>query len=571
MAIEETASGTDLLGQLNEEVQTLPQNRLGAVIALTDGITLPGRLDLPEGVPFHGLLTGSEEETDLSVKISSHPLFVPVGEFAEVEVVVEGFGALVNEPVALEIRQDGETLISRTLQPNTPATLALPVAKSGQNTFIVSIDQKDAELTHYNNMATFEIEGTRDTLKVLLVSGAPHAGQRAWREILKSDPSVDLVHFTILRPPFKQDRTPVNELALIAFPTYELFVKNLEEFDLIIFDRYQRIGVLPSFYFENIADYVRNGGALLVMSGPEYAGFETIFDSALADVLPAAPTGEVEEIPYHPRLSALGKRHPVTKLLPGAYAEPPTWGRWYRTINASVSNGKVLMENAEEEPVLVLSDMEEGRVAQMLSDHAWLWARGVEEGGPYVPLLRRLVHWLMKEPQLESEQLSFEVRNGVNFIVRQTEAETVPPLTITGGQTPQTYDMSLDAPGQWRTSLEALEPGIYRAAQGDLGLDFVRQPTNPAEYASLQTRKDMIETIDAPGGAIALSALGENPQVLRVTSGGRYQGRTWIGVEDRRATELVRSVSVPLFTGLLGLGLFALAFAALWGVEGRRK
>ena len=104
------------------------------------------------------------------------------------------------------------------------------------------------------------IEGVRDRLRVLLVSGEPHPGERTWRNLLKADASVDLVHFTILRPPEKQDGTPTKELALIAFPTRELFVDKLDEFDLVIFDRYRRQTVLPAAYMANIATPVGHTG-----------------------------------------------------------------------------------------------------------------------------------------------------------------------------------------------------------------------------------------------------------------------------------------------------------------------
>ena len=128
------------------------------------------------------------------------------------------------------------------------------------------------------------IEGIREKLRVLLVSGEPHAGERTWRNLLKSDANVDLVHFTILRPPEKQDGTPINELSLIAFPTRELFQQKIKEFDLIIFDRYANQSVLPSTYFDNIVRYVREGGAVLVAAGPEFAGAgEPCPHAALAD------------------------------------------------------------------------------------------------------------------------------------------------------------------------------------------------------------------------------------------------------------------------------------------------
>ncbi len=129
----------------------------------------------------------------------------------------------------------------------------------------------------------------RDKLRVLLVSGEPHAGERTWRNLLKSDASVDLVHFTILRPPEKQDGTPINELSLIAFPTRELFQQKIGEFQLIIFDRYARQGVLPIIYFDNITRYVRDGGAVLVAAGPDYASQTSLWRTPLDAILPAEP------------------------------------------------------------------------------------------------------------------------------------------------------------------------------------------------------------------------------------------------------------------------------------------
>ena len=138
------------------------------------------------------------------------------------------------------------------------------------------------------------IDGVRDKLRVLLVSGEPHAGERTWRNLLKSDASVDLVHFTILRPPEKQDGTPINELSLIAFPTRELFQQKIKEFHLIIFDRYARQGVLPIIYFDNIARYVQEGGAVLVAAGPDYASPTSIWRTPLEQILPAEPSGRTD-------------------------------------------------------------------------------------------------------------------------------------------------------------------------------------------------------------------------------------------------------------------------------------
>ena len=293
------------------------------------------------------------------------------------------------------------------------------------------------------------IDGVRDKLRVLLVSGEPHAGERTWRNLLKSDASVDLVHFTILRPPEKQDGTPINELSLIAFPTRELFQQKINEFQLIIFDRYARQGVLPIIYFDNIARYVRQGGAVLVAAGPDYASQTSIWRTPLDVILPAEPSGRMTDTAFRAQLTDLGKRHPVTRGLEGADEDPPHWSRWFRLVDTNASKGTAVMHGPDNKPLLVLSREGEGRVALLLSDHIWLWARGYEGGGPHIDLLRRLSHWLMKQPDLEEEALRLLVRGRDLTVQRQTMSDAVSDVTLT---TPS---------GKTRTlTLSAAEPGV---------------------------------------------------------------------------------------------------------------
>ena len=273
----------------------------------------------------------------------------------------------------------------------------------------------------------------RDRLRVLLVTGEPHPGERVWRNILKSDPSVDLVHFTILRPPEKQDGTPIRELSLIAFPIRELFDAKLDDFDLIIFDRYSRRGVIPEAYLENIARYVRNGGALLEAAGPNFGTPMSLSRTPLGAILPAEPTGDVYEEGFKPQVTALGRRHPVTADLPGAGPRggEPSWGRWFRQVDARAHRGVTVMTGDRGEPLLVLDRVGKGRVAQLLSDEMWLWARGFEGGGPQAELLRRLAYWLMKEPDLEENDLRAAVDGDRLVVTRQSLEPDDRPVTVT--------------------------------------------------------------------------------------------------------------------------------------------
>ena len=150
---------------------------------------------------------------------------------------------------------------------------------------------------------------------------------------------MDLVHFTILRPPEKQDGVPVTELSLIAFPTRELFLEKIDEFDLIIFDRYKRRGILPGLNLDNVRQYVEDGGAVLIAAGPDFATAASLYRSPLGAIIPAAPSSaRVLEEGYRPKITDLGQRHPVTEGLDQiapwqADEDGPGWGRWFRLVD----------------------------------------------------------------------------------------------------------------------------------------------------------------------------------------------------------------------------------------------
>ena len=299
---------------------TFPPTASPAAIMITDGRVhdMPAEAGaLGFAAPVHALITGVRNERDRRVALIAAPRFGIVGQTQTITYQVEDQGA--NERSALvTIRRDGEVVETRTVPIGAPQRVDIPIPHGGPNIVEIEAAPLAGELTPVNNRAVVNIDGVRDKLRVLLVSGEPNAGERTWRNLLKSDASVDLVHFTILRPPEKQDATPINELSLIAFPTRELFQQKIGEFQLIIFDRYARQGVLPMIYFDNITRYVRDGGAVLVAAGPDYASQTSIWRTPLDAILPAEPSGRVTERSFRARLTELGKRHPVTRDLDGS-------------------------------------------------------------------------------------------------------------------------------------------------------------------------------------------------------------------------------------------------------------
>src|SRR5262245_23126288 len=372
--------GTRLFNALSSTLSDVPHDRIAGAIIVTDGRVHDVPADaaaLGFAAPVHALITGQRNERDRRVVLVTTPRFGIVGQSQTITYRVEDQGASAGT-ARITVRRDGETIDNRSVRVGQQVSISVQIPHAGQNIVEIEAEPLDNELTLVNNRAVVSIDGVRDKLRVLLVSGEPHAGERTWRNLLKSDASVDLVHFTILRPPEKQDGTPINELSLIAFPTRELFQQKINEFQLIIFDRYARQGVLPILYFDNIARYVRAGGAVLIAAGPDYASPTSLWRTPLESVLPAEPSGRTTDQPFRAKLSDLGKRHPVTRGLEGGDEDPPHWSRWFRSVDARTTKGTNVMNGPDGKPLLVLSREGEGRVALLLSDHIWLWARGYE-------------------------------------------------------------------------------------------------------------------------------------------------------------------------------------------------
>ena len=591
-------TGTNLLGPTQTELADVPRERLGGVVLLTDGqVADAPPLDSPSpdagfSVPVHTLLTGHDGEGDRRIELDQVPRFALVDRREAIRfTVVEDGTALDPSPtptVQLTLLRNNEVLAEAPVPIGVPVDVPIVVDRAGDNLFEIQIAGVDGELTHLNNHTTFTVEGVRDTLRVLLVSGEPHAGERTWRNLLKSDPAVDLVHFTILRPPEKQDGTPISELSLIAFPTRELFVDRINDFDLIILDRYQRRSVLPLIYFNNIADYVRNGGALLIAAGPEFANETSIAFTGLAEILPAYPTGAVAEEPFRPSVTALGRRHPITRGLPGDISADntdqlePNWSRWFRLIEAEASTASTVAMRAPETsslpgaPLLALDRVGEGRIALLLSDHVWLWARNFEGGGPHVQLLRRMAHWLMREPDLEDETLTARITGDRMQIERRTLGETISPLTITAPSgAVQTIEAEGQGDGLFEATLPVDELGLWRITDGTLTALAHAGPPNPVELQQVvSTSAPLAPLAEATSGSITRLSQQEGapvtaPRLRLVGEGARASGEGWIGFRRSEASLLVGARQHPLTLGLWTLIPALALWAAAWWREGR--
>ena len=559
---------------LAEALAEEPRARVAGAIVISDGQIhdLGFAPDMP--APLHLLLTGREADWDRRLIVKNAPAFAILGEEIKLTLRIEDEGpvpAAVAGMADLTISIDAEPPQTYTVPVGQDLELPVTLPHGGMNVLQFSLAPAAGELTDRNNAAVVQINGVRDRLRVLLVSGEPHAGERVWRNLLKSDASVDLVHFTILRPPEKQDGIPVSELSLIAFPTRELFVEKIDEFDLIVFDRYSMRGILPMSYMENIVNYVRGGGTVLVAAGPEYGAVDSIWRSPLSEILPASPTARVVEEGFRPTLTDLGRRHPVTEGLE-ALAPEGGWGRWFRMVDVVPRAGQVVMEGPDNRPLLILNREGEGRVAILASDHAWLWGRGYEGGGPQLELLRRLAHWMLKEPELEEETLTATIKGEVVTITRRTILESPPgDVSITGPDGAQSSLALTEAsPGKFSTDYLAPAMGLYRLEQGDLVRVIAVGPSAPREFEqTIASGSILADTVAATNGGVLRLEEG-SPDLRMVREGRPAAGRGWIGLTSRNAY-VTQDVSVAaLLPAWVWLILAASLAIAAWLIEGRK-
>jgi len=571
--------GSLVMRALSDAMAEEPRARLAGAILLTDGRLhdVEAAPDLP--APLHVLLTGRAGDWDRRLVVTNAPAFAILDEPVTLTLRIEDQGAVpgdVGDRADLQISIDGAEPQTFRVPLNEDLELPVTLTHGGMNVIQFITAEIDGELTDRNNAAVVQINGVRDRLRVLLVSGEPHPGERTWRNLLKSDSSVDLVHFTILRPPEKQDGVPVTELSLIAFPTRELFMEKIDEFDLIVFDKYKRRGILPMLYFDNIRQYVERGGAVLVAAGPDFAGADSIFRSPLGDVMPGAPTARVFEEGFLPRLSETGQRHPVTEGLDTANGPLvdglPSWGRWMRQVELStVGDAQAVMTGVNDTPLLILNRVGEGRVALLGSDHAWLWSRGFEGGGPQLELLRRLAHWMMKEPELDEEALTATAEGQRMTILRRTLADTVGEVEVTAPDgTVITVPLSEVSPGRFGAAWNAPEIGLYRLRQDDHDTVIALGPAAPREFEQTVASGDLLEPlVDLRRGGIVSVAEGM-PDLRQVREGRPAAGRGWIGITPRSAYLTADVTVIPLVSAWLFLLLAALLTVGAWLREGRR-
>lgn len=571
-ATQKSANGGTRLGSLlRDGIAAIPAAQNAGIVIVTDGqIEDAERLQPSQAdVPIHTLMTGSRTFFDRRLLVSEEPAFAEVGKPRTLVFEVEDIGFSAIDSAKIRWQMNEEDPQEMLVRPGQPAQLTFTPTHRGLNSLDISVEERSGEVTTLNNRITLAISGVRNRLRVVLVSGEPYQGERLWRSTLKSDPSVDLVHFTILRLPTSRDVTPVSELSLIPFPTQELFEENLTKFDLVIFDRYSMRGVLQQRYLANLASYVRQGGALLVAVGPEYGRDLSLYTTPLGDVLPVAPRGEILDAPFRPLVTPLGKRHPVTKGLL-ATAPQTKWGPWYRLSAGTAMAGQTIMSGPLDLPLVVLDRQGKGRIAMMMSDQSWVWGRGIDGGGPYTTLIRRLVHWLMAEPDLEEEHLSARVDGQTLTVTRRSLRGPSSPVEI------EAPDGSVTAlalkqvdPGVYEGSLSQAKPGLYRLSDDSGSTVASVGAVSRAEVERLEPTDAVMALASQASGGGVYWVEERLPELRLVSNDERLFAREWIGLNDRSKGAIARIARTPLLPPWAWLLLLSGALLASWWRESR--
>lgn len=552
---------TRLFEDIEKSLADVPQNRRAGVLLVTDGqvhdVPLVSKENAARFGPINAWLTGEKNEKDRKIEILSAPVYGIVGKPVTLRYQISDTKNIPRRPASVSIKAPDLPDETKTAPSGVPQSLTFTPAHEGANYIEISTPVLTDEISPLNNRVLVSVSGVRERLKVLLVSGEPSAGGRMWRDLLKSDPGIDLVHFTILRDPQKFDLTPQNDMALIAFPIQELFRDKLNDFDLIVFDHYRDNHILPTEYFENIANYVKAGGAFLEAGGPNDGKTASLAQTPLADILPSTDRGQRLTGAFRPDLTERGLQHPVTGVFKSA---SQNWGRWLGQNDAVSNSENILMRGLGNRPLLILERKGKGRVAQILSDQIWLWARGYDGGGPSADLLGRIVHWLTKEPELDERALKFTIAQDKINIAGQAQSGR-----HVLASTPSGKEMLLDLAAE--TVMDAPEDGLYSFKREDGAVQYLVKSAagTPEQSDLLSTAGRLAPLVKASGGAIIRFEDQEKPGFTsQAFATGRFH------IRRNNAYDVLSAQDMPVMPQVAWLALSALCLILGWALEGRK-
>jgi hypothetical protein len=412
LPLPQSDQGTLVIPPLKQALQSVPADRLAGAVIISDTLWHDPEADitsLKTEVPVHVLST-FRSGPDRSVTLEKTSAYQLVGKPFSVAVTVRDTTQPGGAEIPLNMYQ-GDTQTTHNVRNGEKTEISLNTEHPGRTTLIFATPPLAQEAHLQNNAAVFTLTVFRDRWRVMMVSGSPHPSTRAFRSLFKQDPNIDLVHFSILRRMDSMDFTPPDEMALIPFPVDELFLNRIDDFDLIVMDRYANLGLLQPIHIQSLRSFIQRGGAFVIMTGAEGLKDDSLFN-ALKDIMAIKAYPQTyPDVPFTP---TLGEDHPITQpfvkqtlpLLRGSLPLP------------LAERAELLMETPEKTPVITLwrETPQHGRMAWIATDDVWMWRRQAGEAGaapPFNPLMRRLMHWLLREPDLEAPPMICQQDKGV--------------------------------------------------------------------------------------------------------------------------------------------------------------
>jgi uncharacterized membrane protein len=527
-ALAADGRATNVAQSLSEVQQEYRDTPLAGMVVLSDGIVTAGEMPVEAmrhaGVPLVTVGMGEPERyRDIQIAAVEAPTFAFIHSPTEIEVTVKSWGYR-GQTIPLVLKQEGRIVATANLllddqRATKRAAFTLTPKEVGRYRLSVETPVQVGEMLRENNHQDFQLQVRRDKIRVLVVAGRPSWNYRFLRRALKSDPSIDLISFIILRTPTDVVNVPDDQLSLIPFPTNRLFTEELGNFDLLIFDNFSYLLYFPMLYLENIRKFVAEGGAFAMFGGDQSFDLGGFANTPIEDILPV----NLERSGYgyvqarvKMALTPEGLQHPITRLAPNAEETKRIWeempalrgfNRARRPKPEAVTLGVTADGQFRQAPLMATMQYGEGRTLAFLSDQLWRWnfeMVGAHKGNHhYLNMVHQMVRWLVKEPELRPVQLfsdkdRYQLGETVALRIRVLDHDFSPaPAAVLNvvvrdpqGQTLRVNALPSEEPGEFQASLKAEHLGAVRveatARLGDkhLGEDVLIYEVMPSSAES---------------------------------------------------------------------------------------
>lgn len=448
-------------------------------------------------VPVHVLAPPQQKERkDIAVSDIYGDAFAFLHNKATIEARIQATG-YPGLQVPVSLYQEGQLLQTKMLffqtrRVNTLLSFEFRPNRAGQFVYSVRIPPQRGEALVENNQKAFVLKIIRDRIRVLQLTGRPSWDVRFLRRLLKKNASVDLISFFILRTHYNEQPVPQNEMALIPFPAKQLFTTRLQSFDLVIFQNFNYGPYLPKGYLNNIEQFVRKGGAFMMLGGDLSFGKGGYLNTAVERLLPIKlDLGQIHETPFRPVLTGAGKHHPITQLLADPGGNEGMWKNFpllegVNVVGDVLPRGTVLLqhptlrtESGQPVPVLAVGQYGKGRALTLTVDDSWRWNfEQIGQGGtqaPYYRFWNNAIRWLIRDPELErvrisSYRSSYRWGEHARFRIRLFNQDYRP-------QTQGKVTIIIQRTGEERVLEKAVRP---IEADGSIAYDW--QPKKPGTY-----------------------------------------------------------------------------------------